>query len=146
MWSKNSLKTWGNMYYYYSVNLDSVDEAKILTLQTYNYVFSKMMKLCGKPSAKHTYTHIQTYRETQSDSWGLEIWYITKMAEDMGRERGLTCLPSAIHCNLTIGSLYKLVVLPPAHRGSLCKCYKYTSLVFLLFTYKGCILHQHRSI
>lgn len=42
----------------------------------------------------------------------------------MGSKGGLTSLPNAIHCNLTVGSLYKLVVLPLADRGSLQKCYK----------------------
>jgi hypothetical protein len=65
--------------------------------------------------------------------------YITRMATGMGWEGGLTSLPNAIHCNLTVGSLYKLVVLPLAYRGSLRKCYKYTSLVYHLLKHEGCI-------
>jgi hypothetical protein len=92
-----------------------------------------------------THTHTHTHRCYQIDE-GLEIWYITKIAAGMGRERGVTCLSSAIYCNLTVGSLYKLVVLPSAYRSSLCKCYKYTSLVYLLFKYEGCISCQQHSI
>ena len=57
----------------------------------------------------------------------------------MGSKGGLTSLPSAILCNLTVGSLYKLVVLPLADQGSLHECYKYTSLVSLLLKHEGCI-------
>lgn len=68
------------------------------------------------------------------------------MAAGMGREEEMTCLPIAKQHNLTVGSLYKLVVLPPEYRSSLYKFYKYTSLVYLHFKHEVCVSYQHRLI
>jgi len=69
-----------------------------------------------RQACTHTHTpHTHTYRNREMQLQLLKGWkYITKMAAGMRSKGGLTSLPSAIHSNLTVGSLYKLVVLPLA--------------------------------